>query len=204
MARWYAKLTRRSLPEFQDLARRMAGGLPQGACVLEVAPGPGYFAIALAKLGQFEVTGIDVSKTFVDIARKNAQEEGVSVDFQQGNASRMPFADDRFNLILCRAAFKNFSEPVQALREMRRVLHRGGKAVIIDLRSDTPQAEINKHIDAMNLSALNTLLTKWSFRFMLLKRAYTREQFERMIAESHWQNPEIRDAPVGFEITLTK
>ncbi len=204
IARWYAKLTRRSLREFEDLAQRMHAGLPENARVLEVAPGPGYFAIALAKLGAFEITGLDVSKTFVGIARKNAQEEGVKVDFQRGNVSRMPFADDSFDLILCRAAFKNFSEPVRALVEMRRVLRPGGKAVIIDLRRDTPREEIYRYIDAMKLSAVTSILTKWSFRFMLLKRAYTREEFEQMIADSGWQKYDIHDAPVGFEITLMK
>lgn len=36
------------------------------AAVLEVAPGPGYFAVELAKLGRFHVTGLDVSRTFVE------------------------------------------------------------------------------------------------------------------------------------------
>jgi len=204
IARWYAKLTRKSLPEFEQLAQRMAASLPSGSRVLEVAPGPGYFSVALAKLGTFEITGLDVSKTFVEIARKNASEAGVSADFQQGNASHMPFANDSFDLILCRAAFKNFSEPVGALAEMRRVLRPGGRAVIIDLRRDTPQQEINRHIDAMKAGSVNALLMKWTFRCMLLKRAYTREEFERMIAESGWQNYEIGEAPVGFEITLRK
>lgn len=204
IARWYAKLTRKSLPEFEQLAQRMAASLPSGSRVLEVAPGPGYFSVALAKLGTFEITGLDVSKTFVEIARKNASEAGVSVEFQQGNASDMPFANDSFDLVLCRAAFKNFSEPVGALAEMRRVLRPGGRAVIIDLRRDTPQQEINRHIDAMKAGSVNALLMKWTFRCMLLKRAYTREEFERMIAESGWQNHEIGEAPVGFEITLTK
>jgi ubiquinone/menaquinone biosynthesis C-methylase UbiE len=204
IARWYAKLTRKSLPEFEQLAQRMAVDLARGACVLEVAPGPGYFSIALAKLGSFDITGLDVSKTFVEIARKNAREAGVMVDFQEGNASQMPFANERFDLILCRAAFKNFSEPVRALAEMRRTLRPGGRAVIIDLRRDTPQEEINRHIDAMKVSALNATLMKWTFRCMLLKRAYTREQFEKMIAEAGWQKYDIGEAPVGFEITLTK
>lgn len=204
IARWYAKLTRKSLPEFEQLAQRMAAGLASGARVLEVAPGPGYFSVALAKLGKFEITGLDVSKTFVEISRKNAKEAGVSVDFQQGNASHMPFANDRFDLILCRAAFKNFSEPMRALAEMRRVLRPGGRAIIIDLRRDTPQEEINRHIDAMKVGAVNAAFTKLAFRCMLLKRAYTREQFEKMITEAGWQKYEISEAPVGFEITLRK
>ena len=69
VARWYDKTTRRDLPEFKALARRVAAGLAPGAKVLEVAPGPGFFAIELAKIGKYEITGLDISKSFVEIAK---------------------------------------------------------------------------------------------------------------------------------------
>jgi ubiquinone/menaquinone biosynthesis C-methylase UbiE len=204
VARWYAKTTRKGLGEFKALARRLAADLPEEALVLEVAPGPGYFAIEMAKLGKRSVTGLDISKTFVEIARKNAQKEGVQVDFQQGNASRMPFAEASFDLVLCRAAFKNFSEPSAALREMRRVLRPGGRAVIIDLRRDAPRESIDSYIDTLGVSTLNALFMKWTFRSMLLKRAYTKEQFAQFIVESGFNKSRIDETPVGFEIALTK
>ena len=204
IAKWYAKITSKDMEDFKALARRMSAGLTEGASVLEVAPGPGYFAIELAKLGRYKITGLDVSETFVEIASKNARDAGVEVDFRRGNASKMPFADGLFDLIVCRAAFKNFSEPVEALREMRRVLRPGGKAVIIDLRKDTPKEEIDAHVDKMKVGAINAAFVKLSFRTMLLKRAYTRADFERFIAEAGFQKFEIGDAPVGFEITLAK
>jgi ubiquinone/menaquinone biosynthesis C-methylase UbiE len=172
--------------------------------VLEVAPGPGYFSIELGKRGKYKITGLDISRTFVEIARKNARQEGVEVDFGLGNASRMQFADDSFDLIMCRAAFKNFTEPVEALREMRRVLKKGGKAVIIDLRKETPKEEIDAYIDNMNPGILNSAVMKMTFRMMLLKRAYTRGDFERFISESGFQDSRIAAAPLGFEIALVK
>jgi 2-polyprenyl-3-methyl-5-hydroxy-6-metoxy-1,4-benzoquinol methylase len=84
IARWYASITRRSLGEFTALARRVAQALPRGGQVLEVAPGPGYFAIELAKLGPYRVTGLDISRTFVEIASRNAAEAGVDVCFRLG------------------------------------------------------------------------------------------------------------------------
>jgi len=204
VARWYAKTTRKDLGEFKALARRMAEGLPPVAHVLEVAPGPGYFSIELAKLGKHHITGLDISKTFVEIAHRNAQAEGVQVDFQQGNASRMPFAEKTFDLIVCRAAFKNFTEPVEALREMRRVLKPGGKAVIIDLGKDTPQAAINSYIDGLDVNLFNKVFMKWTFRAMLLKRAYTKEDFERFIRESGFEASHIDSQPLGYEITVCR
>ena len=204
VARWYAKTTRKGLGEFKALSRRMADGLPPDAQVLEVAPGPGYFAIELAKLGKHHITGLDISKTFVEIARKNAQKEGVQVDFRQGNASQIPFGDKTFDLIVCRAAFKNFSEPVEALKEMRRVLKPGGKAVIIDLGKDTPKETIDSYIDGLDVNAFNKVFMKWTFRAMLLKRAYTKEDFERFIRESGFEASHIDSQPLGYEITLCR
>lgn len=204
IARWYAKTTRKDLTEFKALARRMAEELPPDARVLEVAPGPGYFSIELAKLGKHHITGLDISKTFVEIARKNAQVEGVQVDFQQGNASQMPFDDKTFDLIVCRAAFKNFTEPVEALKEMRRLLKPGGKAVIIDLGKDTPKTTIDSYINALDVNVFNKIFMKWTFRSMLLKRAYTREDFERFICESGFERNRIDSQPLGYEITLSR
>jgi ubiquinone/menaquinone biosynthesis C-methylase UbiE len=203
-ARWYARLTEKSMKDFRELALRTAAEIPAGSKVLEVAPGPGYFAIELAKLGGYEVTGLDISATFVEIARANAEKAGVRVDFRRGNASAMPFADEAFDFLLCRAAFKNFSEPVKALREMRRVLRPGGRAVIIDLRRDAPREHVNRAVDEMKLGAVNSAVTKLTFRWMLLKRAYTKEEFRKMIAEAGFGEAEIREELTGLEIEMTK
>src|ERR1700722_18476914 len=87
IAKWYASNTAEMMKEYVDLARRIASQLPEGSSVLEVAPGPGYFCIELAKLGTYSITGLDLSHTFVKIASQKASEAGVLVDFRQGNAS---------------------------------------------------------------------------------------------------------------------
>src|ERR1700722_20575232 len=96
--------------EFTALARRVAEKLPPRASVLELAPGPGYFAIELAKLGDYRIKGLDISETFVEIARANAADANVEIDYRRGNASAMPFRDGKFDFLLCRAAFKNLSD----------------------------------------------------------------------------------------------
>jgi ubiquinone/menaquinone biosynthesis C-methylase UbiE len=204
VARWYDKTTRKDLPEFKALARRVAQSLPPGAKVLEVAPGPGFFAIELAKIGRYEITGLDISKSFVDIATRNAQQEQVQVDFRQGNASAMPFPEGSFDFLLCRAAFKNFSDPVGALREMYRVLTPGGRALLIDLRKDVSKGALDDYIHGLGVGALDAFMMKWTFRLMLIRRAYTKQQFERFIAEGGFGKSEIQETPIGFEITLVK
>ena len=204
IARWYARTTGKSMEEYRKAAQRIAERLPAGASVLEVAPGPGYFAIELAKLGGRSVTGLDVSKTFVELATKNAVAAGVSVTFREGNASAMPFDAETFDLIFCRAAFKNFSEPVAAIREMYRVLKPGGTAVIVDLRKDARPDAIRAAVRGMGLSWVNAWLTRLTFRFVLLKRAYTQDDMRRMATETPFGTCEIQHDLIGMEVILTK
>ncbi len=204
IARWYARITQKSLERFKDLARRTAEQVPPPARILEVAPGPGYFAIELAKLGDYEITGLDISKTFIEIATANAAKAGVRVDFRHGNASSMPFADDSFDFLVCSAAFKNFTEPKRALEEMYRVLRPGGRALIVDLRGDAPQGAINQAVKSMHIGPVNAIITKLTFRFMLLKRAYTGSSFEKLVAETKFSGVQIREEQIALEILLTK
>jgi ubiquinone/menaquinone biosynthesis C-methylase UbiE len=204
VAKWYAALTKKSLENYKDLARRTAKQLPAGSRVLEVAPGPGYYAIELAKLGSYEITGLDISKTFVEIAIANAAKAGVRVDFRRGNASNMPFANESFDFLVCTAAFKNFTEPKRALEEMHRVLRPGGQALIVDLRRDASQESINRAVDNMKVGPINAVITKLTFRFMLLKRAYTRAGFEQLISLTDFHDAQIEENLIALEIMLTK
>ena len=204
LATWYAKITRKDLSEFESLAQKLAKDLPRDARVLEVAPGPGYLCVALGKLGPYKITGLDISQSFVKIAAENARKAGVAAHFIHGSASDIPQEDGFFDLIVCRAAFKNFTEPVAALKEMRRVLRSGGKALIIDLRRDAPKETIDEYVDKMNMGAINSAVTKLTFRLMLLKRAYTRDEFNQFISESGFENFDVQEVPIGFEIWLFK
>ncbi|MFL5658145.1 MAG: class I SAM-dependent methyltransferase [Ktedonobacteraceae bacterium] len=205
VARWYARIRRSGsqIEEWRKQAAHLTGGLPDGAEVLEVAPGPGYFAIEMARLDRFHVTGLDISHTFVEIARENARQAGVSVDFQQGSASGMPFAEGSFDLIICQAAFKNFSQPGKAIDEMYRVLRSGGMAVIQDMWKEAPDATLRQEVNAMQLGPVNTFMTGRTLR-MLRRRAYTKEQFERLATASAFGGSAIETSGIGIEVRLKK
>jgi hypothetical protein len=59
-------------------------------------------------------------------------------------------------------------------------------------------------VDEMGLSTVNRVLTKLAFRTMLLKSAYTREQFQQMLARTEFSSVEIAEDGIGFEIWMTK
>ena len=204
IATWYARNTANDVRGTRKCASSVVDRLKPGARVLEVAPGPGYLAIEIAKMGDYRVSGLDISRSFVRIAAENARKTGVSVDFRHGDAAHMPFPDESFDFVVCRAAFKNFSDPVGALNEIHRVLMAGGQASIIDLRKDASLADIDVEVAGMHMSALNAKLTKWTFRNMLLKNAYTREAIDAMVSQSRFAKGEVLQDGIGFELQLAK
>jgi ubiquinone/menaquinone biosynthesis C-methylase UbiE len=203
IAAWYTKVTQKE-DRHRQFAERLAGKIPPGSRVLEIAPGPGYFSIELARLGDFQVTGLDISKSFVKIARENAARSGVQVDFRQGNASDMAFPDESFDFMICQAAFKNFTQPIKAIAEMFRVLRPQGTAVIIDLRRDASSAEIDRHIERMGMSRINRLMTKWTFQNMLLKSAYTVSEMEAIVSQTPFHRCSVEKDDIGFTVWLEK
>ena len=204
LATWYARNTAKMSEEFKACARRIAAKLPPGAAVLEAAPGPGYLAVELAGLGPYRVTGIDISETFVRLASEHAARTGVDVVFRQGDAADLPFVSETFDFAVCRAAFKNFSDPVGALREMHRVLRPGGTALIIDLRSDVSNEAIDAAVDDMHLDCVNAFMTCATLKYMLRKRAYSRADFQAMAAGTPFHHADIEDDGIGFDVWLRK
>ena len=204
IATWYTKITLKDLHRHKWMASQLAPKIPADGCVLEIAPGPGYFCIELARLGKYQITGLDISKSFVEIATKNALGAGVKIDFRQGDASNMPFEDETFDFTFCQAAFKNFAQPVRAIAETHRVLRPHGIAVISDLRRDASQEDINQEVEGMGLGRVDRLFTKWTFQNMLLKSAYSVADMESMISQTPFRKGRIDVTGVGFQAWLEK
>jgi ubiquinone/menaquinone biosynthesis C-methylase UbiE len=203
IARWYARTTR-DRSDYPVTARTIADHLPHGGDVLEVAPGPGYMAIQLARMGGYHISGLDISHSFVRIAQDNAHQAGVAIDFRHGDVANMPYPAGSFDYVVCQAAFKNFPDPVAALDEIHRVLRPGAQGLILDLRKDAPRVAIDAEIRGMHLSPLRSLLTRWMFRFGLLRAAYSREKLEAVVARSSFAHGEFLEDGIGFQLRLLK
>jgi SAM-dependent methyltransferase len=74
-------------------------GLGPGSRLLDVGCGPGRHALALARRGM-EVTGVDLSPDFVDLARAGAAAEGLTATFTVGDVRDLPY-DSEFDAVVC-------------------------------------------------------------------------------------------------------
>lgn len=205
MAKWYDRNSRKSRKnEMRGYAAEVAGLIPPGAAVLEVAPGPGLLSIALAEMGDYQVTGMDISADFVRIASANARQAGADVRFIQGNVSSMPFAAGQFDFIICSAAFKNFRAPRQALNEMCRVLKPGGTALIIDMNHNASRAAQEAELARMNAKGFDKFFVRLAFRTFLRQGAYTREEFAGLLRQSEFRDYEIKEIGMSLYVYCRK
>jgi len=101
--------------------------------VLDVGTTVGATAFTLAPQVA-SVEAVDNRLDTVDEARRLSREFGAdNVAFSVANLYNLPFADGSFTLVTCRNALHRFPDPINALREMLRVLDAGGRIVVYDL-----------------------------------------------------------------------
>jgi len=200
-ANYYDKISREyRIEEMKEEAKEVSTHIKDGDSVLEVAPGPGYLSIELAKMGKYKITGMDISKDLVEIATRNAKVAGVDIDFQQGNVSKMPFHENVFDFIICVLAFKNFKEPLKAMEEMYRVLKPGNTALIMDLNRKASMKVTKTVAENMGLKGIKAYIAGGIQR----QGAYTRKEFESFISQTGFKDFLIRDTNIGFSIYLNK
>ena len=109
-----------------------SAGLQPGERVLDVACGTGVVTrLAAERVGAAgSVTGLDINPGMLAVAA-SATPSDMSINWQEANAESMPFSDSAFDVVLCQMGLQFVPGKLTALREMRRVLATGGRAVII-------------------------------------------------------------------------
>jgi ubiquinone/menaquinone biosynthesis C-methylase UbiE len=110
-------------------------GLPSGAAVLDAGTGPGRVAIELARLG-LSVTGVDLSPSMIEQARRNAQNAGLAekINFEVGDVATLSYPDATFDLVVSTAALHHWTDPASAAVELYRVVRPDGRLWVYDAR----------------------------------------------------------------------
>src|SRR5687768_1863322 len=100
-----------------------------GTHVLDVACGNGNLAIAAARMGAI-VTGVDIAPNLLEQARSRARSEGLTVQFDEGDAEQMPYPDASFEIVVSMFGVMFAPNPETAAAELVRVCKPGGRIAL--------------------------------------------------------------------------
>ena len=101
---------------------------PTEGPILDIGCHSGTFTqVILSKAGTKQIYGIDVSNSAIALAKKRIPYG----KFEVGDAAKLPFKSDFFELVYCLEMLEHVDDPVAVLKEARRVLKKGGKMVLL-------------------------------------------------------------------------
>ena len=119
---------------FSPWAKRLINRatIQEGDQILDIACGTGIIArLAVPLVGEAgSVIGVDNDEGMIAVAKQTATAEGLTIDWQEANVTDLPFADERFDIVLCQQGLPFFDDPILALKEMRRVVAPDGRVVL--------------------------------------------------------------------------
>ena len=115
------------------VAKRLGAALAPDARVLDIACGTGDLALAVLEAAPgARVVGVDFCRPMLELAARKAGLFGRRLPFVEGDALRLPFADEAFDGVTIGFGLRNLSSVEGGLREIRRVLAPGGAAAILE------------------------------------------------------------------------
>lgn len=100
-----------------------------GDKVLDVACGIGDLLKRLKEKSLIDIYGVDISSKMVEESRKNLNGNN---NIKVGNVESIPFDNEMFDSVITTAAFHHFQNPIEAIKDIKRVLKPGGRIIIYD------------------------------------------------------------------------
>ena len=117
------------------VAQTLQPSLKEGARVLDVACGTGDLSLVLAEAGRASVVGLDFCRPMLEVARRKADDGERAVPFIEGDALRLPFADETFDVATIAFGLRNLAGVLDGLKELRRILRPGGRVAVLEFSS---------------------------------------------------------------------
>ena len=127
--------------------------------VLDVACGAGHVVEEVAPWVR-QVVGVDLTRALLTLGAGRLRDRGITnVLLQEGDAAHLPFLDESFDLVCCRAALHHFPDPAGPVAEMARVCRPGGRVVVLDMVATSAAVrdafdDLHRHVDPSHAGVL--------------------------------------------------
>ena len=183
-------------------------GVQTGDRVLDLAGGTGDISALMSRRVGDEglVVLTDINEAMLDVGRRRLEDRGIvgNVSCALVDAEHLPFRDGEFDAVTIAFGLRNVTDKDQALREMRRVLRPGGRALILEF-SAVEAEPLKKLYDTWSFGVL-PLLGKWvaqdedSYRYLAesIRKHPPQEELAEMMREAGLEDVRYRNLTGGI------
>ena len=207
LASSYEKATRFVIESYySQVADEIVTSFATGT-ILDLGCGPGYLPVEIAKREpNINIIGVDLSKKLIHMAQENAAKAGLSgqLRFEVGNAANLRFEHDVFDMVISTGMLHSLKDPIKVLKEIYRVLKKGGQAWVFD------PAKVASDVDLAKWKASLSFGDKFYLRlFKLLGlhkpiTTYRRDEVLPMIEASGFKDYKIEEKDNEIRVKLKK
>jgi len=207
LASSYEKATRMVIGEYYGQVAEEIVSVFESGVILDLGTGPGYLPIEIVRRTPgINIVGVDLSRKLIQMAQTNATKAGLShrLRFEVGNSAELHFDNASFDMVISTGMLHSLKNPVAVLKEIYRVLKKGGEAWIYDPANITAYIDKRKWKASLNFRERSFL---WFFKLLGLHKpiaAYTREQVIPMIQATDFESFEIDERKNEIRIKLRK
>jgi ubiquinone/menaquinone biosynthesis C-methylase UbiE len=165
-----------------------AARLSAGERVLDVACGTGVVTrIAAERVGPAgRAVGIDLNPGMIAVARSLPAPNGAPIEWLERSALDLGLEDASFEAVLCQQGLQFFPDKALALREMRRVLDRGGRLALSVWKG------VGAYHQAVGDALARFISAEAAARFCASRQVPTKEDLQRLATEGSFANVEVR------------
>jgi len=170
-------------PSLVDAARPAVGER-----VLDLACGTGVVTrIAAQRAGpKGRVTGVDLNAGMISVARSLPAPDGGPVEWVEGSALAIPLPDASVDVVLCQQGLQFFLDKALALREMRRVLDRGGRLAL------SVWSSVGFYNSAVGKALARFAGEDSASRFLASRNVPGKEELEHLVVAAGFSGVDVR------------
>lgn len=180
--------------------------------ILDVATGTGDLAIAAATtLKPQKITGIDIATEMLKIGREKIEKQKLSgiIHLETGDSEALRFENNYFDAITCAYGVRNFEHVEAGLKEMYRVMKKGGKLAILEFSQPTafPVKQLYRFYFKHILPMLGKVVSRHSTAYTYLPESVIAfpegKQFCAMLERCGFTNAKARPLTLGITTLYT-
>ena len=101
--------------------------------ILDVGCATGRLLYKLGKNGATNLSGSDIAPNIIEVARQKLQDNDIEVDLKTADSEdNLPWPSSSFDYVILSGVIHHFYRPIEALKEIYRVLDKSGKLIVLD------------------------------------------------------------------------